>query len=134
MQRQQLLIGPDLGDVVEDGHPEPFAAPLQGAQRGVQSDAPAIAAVRHQHTDQPVAAAEQSGLVVAGNVEQSAERRPYEVVGGVAEHLGKRPIAPTYAAVAIEDQDRCGALLHHSRHQGRDVGIAGRGGCAAFRN
>ena len=119
---------------MEDGDPEPIAMPLKGAERGVQMDASAIAATRDQRTDEPVAAAEQSRLIVARHVEQPAERRAHEVGRRIAEHLPKCRIARPDAAVAVEDQDRGGALCSESRHQGRQLGAAGRRRRPAFRS
>jgi hypothetical protein len=43
-QRQQLLIGADFRHVVQDGDAEPVAMPVQGAERGVHMETPAVAA------------------------------------------------------------------------------------------
>ena len=133
-QRRQLVVGQQLRDIVENGGAHPLAAPLEAAQRCVQLDALAIAAPPDQRAQRPVAAAEQAWLIMLGHVEQPAERGAHELAGGVAEHLAERAIARPDAAVAIEGQDRSGALFREGRHERRRIGTARHSGWPAVRS
>ena len=123
-QRRQLVVGQELRDIVENGGPHPITMPLQAAERCVQLDALAIAAAPDQRAQWAVAAAEQAWLIMLGHIQQPAERGAHELTRGVAEHLAERAIARPDAPVAIEGEDRRGALFRESRHERRQIGIA----------
>ena len=127
-QRRQLVVGQKLRDIVQNRGAHPLATPLQAAERCVQLDALAIAAPPDQRAQRPVAAAEQARLIMLGHLQQPAERGAHELVGGVPEHLAERAIARPDASVAIEGQDRSGALFRESRHEKRRIGTARHSG------
>jgi hypothetical protein len=127
-QRRQLVIGEELGDIVENRGADPVAPPIQAAERGVQLDALAIAAAPDQRAQRPVAAAEQAWLVMLRHIQQPAERGAHEFAGGVPEHCAERAVARPDPSVAIEGQNRSGALFRESRHEGDRIGPALRGG------
>ena len=123
-ERQQLLIHQDLGQVVQDRDPQPLAAPFETAERGMDRHALAAAAATDQGAHQPVTTPKQPRLIALGDLEQVSERGAQEIVRSVAEHLEKRPIAGPDAAVAIERQDRCRAVLDQGRHERGIAGVA----------
>ena len=84
----------------------------------------AAAAATDQGAHQPVTTPKQPRLIALGDLEQLAERGAQEIARSIAEHLEKRPIAGPDAAVAIERQDRCRAVLDQGRHERGIAGVA----------
>jgi hypothetical protein len=128
------VVGQELGHIVQNGDTDTLAPPIEAAERCVQLDALAVAAPPDQRTQRAVAAAEQAWLIMLGRVEQPAERGAHDLAGGVAEHLAEGAVARPDVAVAIEGQDRSGALFRESRHERRRIGPAGHSGGPAVRS